>query len=149
MVTLGAAEKPDFTLICRPELTKPPDCKVVLALGAFDLDGGHGFCLAFLLNDHDLVFAARNTVLHLIGVINLPDIPAFPAFQLAPRRNKHALAFRTEHRYNNARAEKINPLIVRNNKPVELSGSGKMQPLQHSVKAGDPVFLQNPFFGFG
>ena len=115
MITLGATEEPDFAFISRPELTKPPDCKVVLALGAFDLDGGHGLCLAFLLNDHDLIFAARNAALHLIAIINLPDITTFPAFQLAPRRNKHALAFRTEHRYNNARAEKINPFIVRNN----------------------------------
>jgi hypothetical protein len=116
MITLGATEEPDFALIGRPELTKPPDCKVVRALGAFDLDGGHGLCLAFLLNDHDFIFAARNAAFHLIGIINLPDITTFPAFQLAPRRNKHALAFRTEHRYNNARAEKINPFIVRNNR---------------------------------
>jgi hypothetical protein len=113
MVTFCAAEKTDLALIGRPELAKPPDCKVVLALGAFDLDGGHSFCLTFLLNDHDLIFAARDAAFHLIGVINLPDITTFPAFQLAPRRNKHALAFRTEHRYKNARAEKINPFIVR------------------------------------
>ena len=113
MITLGATEEPDFALIGRPELTKPPDCKVVRALGAFDLDGGHGLCLAFLLNDHDLIFTALDPALHLIGVLNFPDITTFPAFQLAPRRNKHALAFRTEHRYNHARAEKINPFIVR------------------------------------
>lgn len=113
MVTLGAAEETDLALIGGTELAEPPDCKVVLALGALDLDGGHGLCLAFLLNDHDLIFAARNAAPHLIGVINLPDIPTLPAFQLAPRRNKHALAFRTEHRYNNAWAEEINPLIVR------------------------------------
>ena len=100
MVALGAAEEPDLALICRPELAKPPDCKVVLALGAFDLDGGHGLCLAFLLNDHDLILAALNPALHLVSVINLPDIPAFPALQLAPRRNQHGLTFRTEHRYN-------------------------------------------------
>ncbi len=102
MVALGTAEEPYFALVGCPELTKPPDCKIVLAFGAFYLDGGHGLCLTFLLNDHDLIFAARNAALHLIGVINLPDIATFPAFQLAPRRNKHALAFRTEHRYNNA-----------------------------------------------
>jgi len=115
MFTLCAAEEPDFAFIRRPELTKPPDCKVILALWALDLDCWHGLCLAFLFNDHDIIFAARNAALHLIGIINLPDIPAFPAFQLTPRRNEHALAFRTEHRYNNARAEKINPLIMRKN----------------------------------
>ncbi len=101
MVTFGAAEEPDFALIGRPELAKPPYCQIILALRAFDLDGGHGLCLAFLFNDHDLIFTARHTALHLIGIINLPDITTLPAFQLAPRRNKHALAFRTEHRYNN------------------------------------------------
>jgi hypothetical protein len=116
MFTLGAAEEPDFAFISCPELTEPPDCKVILALGAFYLDCWHRLCLPFLFNDYDLILAARNAALHLIGVINLPDIPAFPAFQLTPRRNEHALAFRTEHRYNNAQAEKINPLIVRKTK---------------------------------
>jgi hypothetical protein len=97
MVTLGAAEEPDLALICSPELAKPPDCKVVLALGTFDLDSGHGLCLAFFLNYNDLIFTALDPALHLIGVLNLPDITAFPAFQLASRRNKHTLAFRTEH----------------------------------------------------
>jgi hypothetical protein len=98
MVAFGAAEKPNFAFIRRTELTEPPDCQVVLALGAFYLDGWHGLCLTFLLNDHDLVFAALDPALHLIGVIDLPDIPAFPAFQLASRRYEHGLAFRTEHR---------------------------------------------------
>lgn len=114
VVTLGAAEKPDLALVCSPELAKPPDCKVVLALGTFDLDSGHGLCLPFLLNDHDLIFTALDPVLHLIGVLNLPDITTFPAFQLASRRNKHTLAFRTEHSVYYARAKEINPLIVRN-----------------------------------
>ncbi len=149
MVTFCAAEKPDLALIGRPELAEPPDCKVVLAFGAFDLDGGHGFCLAFLLNDHDLIFAARNAALHLIGIINFPDITTFPAFQLAPRRNKHALAFRTEHRYNNARAEKINPFIVRNSRSVKYSHLKKISPVRPSVKPDLHMLLQNPFFGFG
>ena len=85
VVTLGAAEKPDLALVCSPELAKPPDCKVVLALGTVDLDSGHGLCLPFLLNDHDLIFTALDPVLHLIGVLNLPDITTFPAFQLASR----------------------------------------------------------------
>ena len=149
MVTFRAAEKPDLALIGRPELAKPPYCKVVLAFGAFDLDGGHGLCLAFLLNDHDLIFAARNAALHLIGVINLPDITTFPAFQLAPRRNKHALAVRTEHRYNHARAEKINPFIVRNNRGVKMILPEKISPARPPVKPYLPMLLQNPFFGFG
>ena len=120
VVTLGAAEKPDLALVCSPELAKPPDCKVVLALGAFDLDGGHGLCLPFLLNDHDLIFTALDPVLHLISVLNLPDITTFPAFQLASRRNKHTLAFRTEHSVYYARAKEINPLIVRNTGLAEI-----------------------------
>jgi len=99
MVTFGAAKKPDLAFVCGPELAKPPDCKVVLTLGAFYLNGWHGLCLTFLLHDHNLILAALDPALHLIGVIYLPDITAFPAFQLASRRNKHGLAFRTEHRY--------------------------------------------------
>jgi hypothetical protein len=99
MLAFGAAEKPYFAFICCTELAKPPDCQVVFALGAFYLDSRHGLCLAFLFNNHDLILAALDPALHLIGVIDLPDIPAFPAFQLASRRYKHGLAFRTEHRY--------------------------------------------------
>jgi len=99
VVAFRAAEKPDLTFICRPQLAKPPDCEVILTLGAFYLDGGHGLCLTFLFDDDDLVFAALDPALHLIGVIDLPDIPAFPAFQLASRRYEHGLALRTEHRY--------------------------------------------------
>lgn len=95
---LCATEEPDLALICCPELAKPPDRKVVLTLGAFYLDGRHGFCLTFLLNDHNLIFTALDPALHLIGVVYLPDVPAFPAFQLACRRHEHAFAFRTEHR---------------------------------------------------
>jgi hypothetical protein len=99
VVAFRATEEPDLAFICRPQLAKPPDCEVVFTLGAFYLDGGHGLCLAFLFNDNDFVFAALDPALHLIGVIDLPDIPAFPAFQLASRRYQHGLAFRTEHRY--------------------------------------------------
>jgi len=98
VVALCAAEEPDLAFICGTQLAKPPDFEVVFTLGAFYLDGGHGLCLAFLFDDDDLVFAALDPALHLIGVIDLPDIPAFPAFQLASRRYKHGLAFRTEHR---------------------------------------------------
>jgi hypothetical protein len=99
MVTAGATKKSDLTFICSPELAEPPDCKVILALRAFYLNGRHGFYLSFVFNNNDLIFTALDPVLHLIGVNNLPDITTFPAFQLASRRNKHGLAFRTEHRY--------------------------------------------------
>jgi hypothetical protein len=36
---------------------------------------------------------------YFFAVIDQTDIPAFPAFQLAPRRHQHTFAFRTEHRY--------------------------------------------------
>ena len=59
VITLGAAEKPDLALICSPELAKPPDCKVILALGAFDLDGGHGpHTFLLFIHDHNLLFLA-------------------------------------------------------------------------------------------
>jgi hypothetical protein len=99
MTAFRAAEEADLAFICSPELAEPPDCKVILALRAFYLDGRHGFELTFLLNNYDFIFTALDPVLHLIGINNLPDITTFPAFQLASRRNKHGLAFRTEHRY--------------------------------------------------
>lgn len=86
MITLGAAKEPDLAFISGTELAEPPDCEVVFALGALYLDRGHGLCLTLLLNNDNLILAALDPALHLIAVINLPDIPAFPAFQLAPRR---------------------------------------------------------------
>jgi hypothetical protein len=97
VVTSGATKKPDFALIGGPELAEPPDCKVIFALGTFYLDGWHGFYLPLLLNNNDLIFTALDSVLHLIGVNDLTDVTTFPAFQLASRRNKHGLAFRTKH----------------------------------------------------
>jgi hypothetical protein len=94
-----APEETHLALICCPELPEPPDCKIVLAFGALDLDGGHGFFLALLLNNHDLVLAADHLAFHLVATLNLTDIPAFPALQLACRRHQHRFAFRTEHRY--------------------------------------------------
>jgi hypothetical protein len=79
---LGAPEKPHLTFICCPELAEPPDGKIILALGALDLDGGHGLFLAFLLNDHNLILAAVYLARHLVSSFNFPDIPAFPALQL-------------------------------------------------------------------
>ena len=59
MITLGTTEETYLTLISSPELTEPPDCKIVLALGAFDLDGGHSLhFFAFIIHDHNLLFLA-------------------------------------------------------------------------------------------
>jgi hypothetical protein len=80
MAALGAAEEPDLTFISCTELAKPPDCKVIFALGAFYLDGRHRFCLTFLFNNDNLILTALNSALHLIAFINLPDITALPAF---------------------------------------------------------------------
>ena len=100
MITLGATEEPYLTLISSPELTEPPDCKIVLTLGALDLDGGHcPHTLLFFIHDHDLLFLALQRVVNFFVIIDNPDITAFPAFQLAPRRHQHTFTFRTEHRY--------------------------------------------------
>ena len=85
MAAFRAPEEPDLALICSPELTEPPDCKVVLALGALDLDRGHRLFLPFLFHNDDLIFTSVHRALHLVSSANLPDIPAFPAFQLAGR----------------------------------------------------------------
>ncbi len=87
MITLGAAKEPNLAFISCTELAEPPDSQVVRALGTLNLDSGHSLCLTILLNNDNLIFAALNFALHLIVVINLPNITAFPAFQLAPRRN--------------------------------------------------------------
>jgi hypothetical protein len=87
MTALGAAKEPYLAFISRTELAEPPDCKVVFALGTLYLDSGHCPYLTFLLNDDNLILTALNPALHLFAVINLPDITAFPAFQLAPRRH--------------------------------------------------------------
>jgi hypothetical protein len=84
MTAFCAAEEPDLTFICSPELAEPPDCKVVFAFGTFYLDSRHSLFLTFLFNNNDLILTALDSALHLITVIDLPDITAFPAFQLAP-----------------------------------------------------------------
>jgi len=59
VIALGAPEEPHFALVSRPELSEPPDCKIVLALGAFDLDGGHGpHTFLLFIHDHNLLFLA-------------------------------------------------------------------------------------------
>ena len=100
MAAHGATKKPDLAFISCTELAEPPDCKVVFALGTPYLDGGHGVNVIFLvIHNHDLLFLALFLVFHLISGFNLADIPTFSAFQLAPGRDQHTLAFWTEHRY--------------------------------------------------
>jgi hypothetical protein len=100
MIALRAPEEPHLALICSPELAEPPDCKVVPALGALDLDGGHGFYfIVLIIHDRNLIFRTLFSGLHLVSCPNLADIPAFTALELAPGRDQHRLAFRTEHRY--------------------------------------------------
>ncbi len=85
MSAFRAPEEPHLAFISSPELPEPPDCQIVLALGALDLDAGHGLFLALLLDDHDLIFTACDLPRHLVTTFNLPDIPAFPALQLTGR----------------------------------------------------------------
>jgi hypothetical protein len=84
MPALGAPEKPHLAFISCTELAEPPDGKIVLAFGALDLDGGHGFYfILFIIHNSDLILRAFFPGLHLVTRFNLPDIAAFPAFQLA------------------------------------------------------------------
>ena len=84
MVAFATAEEADFALIGRTKLAEPPECKIVLALGTPDLDGGQGFhLLAFIIDNHDLIFPAFNLLLHLVGIFDLAGIPALPALELA------------------------------------------------------------------
>lgn len=95
-----APEEPHLAFICSPQLSEPPECKIVLAFRAFYLDGGHGIDFSvFIINDSDLIFRAHPLGLHLVSGFNLTDIPAFPALELTTRRDHHRLTFRTEHRY--------------------------------------------------
>jgi hypothetical protein len=57
--TLGAAEEPDLAFISSPELAEPPDRKIVLTLGALDLDGGHSLhSFSLVIHYHDLLLLA-------------------------------------------------------------------------------------------
>jgi hypothetical protein len=85
VITFRAPEAPDFALISSPELAKPPDGKIVLALGALDRDRGHGLdILVLVIDDHDLLFLAQFFGRHLVICIDLADISAFPALELTP-----------------------------------------------------------------
>jgi hypothetical protein len=84
---LRAPEEPHLALVCSPELAEPPYCEIVLALGALDLDGGHGlYFIILIIHDHNLVLAPVYHARHLVSIVDLPDISAFPALQLACRR---------------------------------------------------------------
>jgi hypothetical protein len=108
VATFSAAEEPYFTLIRSPELAQPPDRKIVLALRALDLDGGHGFYLIILIiNDRDLILRAHFLRLHLVSRFNLTNIPAFAALELTPGRDHHRLTFRAEHRYSMRDARRL------------------------------------------
>jgi hypothetical protein len=87
VIALGATKEPNLAFICCTELAEPPDSQVVCALGTLNLDSGHSLCLSVLFDNDDLILTALDSAPHLIAVIDLPDITAFPAFQLAPRRN--------------------------------------------------------------
>jgi hypothetical protein len=100
MAAFGAAEEPHLALISSPELAEPPEGKIVLALGALDLDRWHGFDIGILvIHDRDLILRAGFPGLHFIISINLADIAAFTALELTPRGDHHRLTFRAEHRY--------------------------------------------------
>jgi len=100
VVALGALKEPHLALIGRTELPEPPEREVVPALRALDLDRGQGpDLLSFIVHDHDLGLRPLPLHLHLIGALDLPDIPALPALQLAAGRDHQRLAFRTKHRY--------------------------------------------------
>jgi hypothetical protein len=129
MTALSAAKEPDLAFISRTELAEPPDCKVIFALGTPYLDSGHGLCLTFLLNNDNLILTALDSALHLITVINLPDITAFPAFQLAPRRNQHTFTFRTEHGYSMRKQRRLTLLSGKNTCPANFYAINCALPL--------------------
>ena len=61
-------EEPDLAFIGRPELAEPPECKVVLAFGALDLDGGERFYFVlFIIDDGNLVFGPLPFKRHTFG----------------------------------------------------------------------------------
>jgi hypothetical protein len=81
MIAPGATEETDLALISSPELTEPPDCKIVLTLGALDLDGGHcPYIFPLFIHDHNLLFLTLQRGVNFFVIIDNPDITAFPAF---------------------------------------------------------------------
>lgn len=100
MTAFRAPEETDLALISSAELAEPPERKVVPALGALDLDRGHGLDVGiFIIHDRDLVLGAVLGLLHLVLAIDIPDIPAFAALKLTSGRHHKSLTFRTKHGY--------------------------------------------------
>jgi hypothetical protein len=113
MVACDAPEEPHLAFICGPELAQPPEGEVIIAFRAPDLDGGHGVDLFILIiHNGDLVLGALSLFLHLVSPADLPDIAAFPALELTPRRDQHGFTFRAEHRYNHALLKEMNLWMI-------------------------------------
>jgi hypothetical protein len=86
MAALSTAEEPHFALISRPELTEPPERKIVLALGALDLHRRLRFYfIVLIVHNGYLILRALFLPCHMFGGFNLPDIPTLAAFKLATR----------------------------------------------------------------
>jgi hypothetical protein len=79
-----AAEEPDLAFISSPQLAKPPECEIVLAFGTPDLNSGHGLDLSFFFHNNDLVFGPLKGPGHLVCLLNISDISAFPTLELTP-----------------------------------------------------------------
>jgi len=99
VAALGAPEEPHLAFISGPELAEPPEGKVVLTLGALDLDRGHGvYFFVLIVHDGDFVLRALALHGHLVIGLDLPDIPALAALELATRGHQQTFTFRTKHR---------------------------------------------------
>jgi hypothetical protein len=85
VAAFSAAEETNLAFISSTQLAKPPDSKVVLTFGALNLDRGHGLDLTFFFNNHDLVFGPFMGPGHLVCLLNIPDISAFPTLELTTR----------------------------------------------------------------
>jgi len=83
MVAFRAPEEPDLAFICSPQLTEPPDGKIVLAFRAFYLDSRHGFEFnVFIVHNRDLILRTHLLGLHLVSGLYFTNIPTFPALEL-------------------------------------------------------------------
>jgi len=99
MAAFRAPEEPHLAFIGCPELTEPPECKIILAFGTLNLDCGHCFDVGiFIVNNGNLVFRALLFARHMFTCLDLSDIPALAALKLAARRDQHSLTFRAKHR---------------------------------------------------
>lgn len=84
MPAFTAPEETDFAFVGRPELAKPPEREVVLALRALHGNGGKRPKRFTIFDDNDLFFPHSSGDLEMIITGNLPDVPALPALHLAP-----------------------------------------------------------------